>query len=88
MVGRPVEFRFLGSNIRPDDTVGQVIDDWEQTIESITTVETSMEAQGIDAGTIIPVQLEAEVTEIGTLALSLVSREKNARFALEFNIRG
>jgi len=47
-----------------------------------------MEASGIEPGTVIPVQLEATVTEIGTLALSLVSKEKDLHFDLEFNVRG
>jgi hypothetical protein len=34
------------------------------------------------------VQLEAEVTEIGTLALALAYKEKGLRFNLEFNVRG
>ncbi len=88
IVGQPVEFRFLASTIRPDDSVGDLINDWDETIEPITTLQTSMEASGIEPGTVIPVQLEATVTEIGTLALSLVSKEKDLRFDLEFNVRG
>ena len=83
-----MEFRFLASTIRPDDSVGDLINDWDETIEPITTLQTSMEASGIEPGTVIPVQLEATVTEIGTLALSLVSKEKDLSFDLEFNVRG
>jgi len=88
IVGQPVEFRFLASTIRPDDSVGDLIDDWDETIEPITTLKTSMEASELEPGTVIPVQLEATVTEIGTLALSLVSKEKDLRFDLEFSVRG
>lgn len=62
--------------------------EWDKTIEPIATLQTSMEASGIEPGTVIPVQLEATVTEIGTLALSLVSKEQGLRFDLEFNVRG
>ena len=62
--------------------------DWDETIEPITTLQTSMEASGIEPETLIPVKLEATITEIGTLALSPVSKEKGLRFDLEFNVRG
>ena len=88
VVGQPVEFRFLASTIRPQDKLGDLIDDWNETIEPITTLQTSMEVLGIQPGTVIPVQLEATITEIGTLALSLVSKEKGLHFDLEFNVRG
>ena len=88
IVGHPVEFRFLASTVRPQDVVGDLIEDWDETIESVTTLQTSMEASGVEPGTVIPVQLESTVTEVGTLDLSLVSKEKGLRFDLEFNVRG
>jgi hypothetical protein len=88
IVGQPVEFRFLASTIRPHDSVGDLIDDWDESIEPITTLKTSMEASELEPGTVIPVQLEATITEIGTLALSLVSKEKDLCFDLEFSVRG
>ncbi|HID98058.1 MAG TPA: Hsp70 family protein [Thermodesulfobacteriaceae bacterium] len=87
VVGQPVEFRFMASTIRPDDQAGDYIDDWEGTIEPVTTLQTSMEAPDVNPGTVIPVEIEATVTEVGTLALFLVSRDKGLRFKLEFNVR-
>lgn len=88
MVGEPVEFRFLGAMSRPEDRVGDMIEDYEgHGIEEVSVIRTEMEAPGIDPGTMIPVQLKAEVTEVGTLALSLVSREKDLGFKLEFDVR-
>lgn len=88
VVGQPVEFRFLASTTRPQDQVGALIEDWSETIEEITTLQTAMEAPEVEPGTILPVRLEAKVTEVGTLALSLVPRERDLRFDLEFNVRG
>jgi len=36
----------------------------------------------------VPVRLEAEVTEVGTLAVYCVSRDDSERWKLEFNVRG
>ncbi len=88
IVGHPVEFRFLASTVRAEDVVGDLIEEWEETIEPVTTLQTSMEAPGVEPGTVIPVELESKVTEVGTLDLALVSREKGLRFDLEFNVRG
>ena len=88
VVGQPVEFKFMGSTLRPEDRTGDIIDQWEETIEHVTTLSTQMDAPGLDPGTLIPVRLEAQITEVGTLALYLVSDEKDFQFKLEFDVRG
>ncbi len=88
VVGQPVEFKFMASTLRPEDKIGDIIDNWQDTIEPVTTISTEMNAPGLDPGTLIPVRLEAEITEVGTLALYLVSDEKNLQFKLEFDVRG
>ena len=87
VVGQPVEFRFLSSNLRPDDEPGDLLDDWQGTVEEISAVQAEVEAPGLPPGTMVPVEIEAEVTAIGTLSLGLVSRERGLRFDLEFNLR-
>jgi len=84
VVGEPVKFNFLGSSLRLDDTVGTVVEDWEQEIEEITTLETTLEGE---YGTYIPVNFEIKVTEVGTLELWCVSKEDEQRWKLEFNVR-
>ncbi len=85
MVGEPVKFDFLGSTVRLDDPVGTVVDDWEEDVEEITTIETTLDGE---PGTAVPVLLEVQVTEIGTLELWCVSREDGSRrWKLEFNVR-
>ena len=87
VVGQEVEFMFLGSNDRPEDKPGDIISDWEDTIEPVSTLRTTLEAPEIEAGTVIPVTLQAKVTEVGTLAISLISKDKNLKFDLEFDVR-
>ena len=84
MVGEPVRFEFLGSSTRFDDTIGDVIEDWSGEISSITTLETTLEG---DVGTTIPVNMEINVTEVGTLEIWCVSKESHEKWKLEFNVR-
>jgi hypothetical protein len=85
VLGEPVKFDFLGSSIRLEDAIGAVIEDWEEEIEEITTIETTLEG---DKGPPVPVFLEVKATEIGTLELWCVSKNDPARrWKLEFNVR-
>ncbi len=84
VVGETAKFEFLGSTLRTEDTIGVVIEDWEQEIETISTVETTLEG---DSGTVIPVSIQVRLTEVGTLELWCVSRNSADRWKLEFNIR-
>ncbi|MEE4356471.1 MAG: Hsp70 family protein [Desulfococcaceae bacterium] len=85
VVGEPVKFDFMGSSRRLDDKVGTVVDDWEEDIEEITTIESTLDGE---SGSTIPVILETKVTEIGTLELWCVSKNDAAqRWKLEFNVR-
>ena len=84
VVGETAKFEFLGSTVRTEDAMGMVIEDWEQEIESISTVETTLEGE---SGTVIPVSIQVRLTEVGTLELWCVSRNSADRWKLEFNIR-
>jgi len=83
VVGQPAKFDFLGSS-RHDDHTGDVIEDWEGEIQAITEIETTLDGE---AGSVIPVTLEIQVTEVGTLALWCVSKADGRRWKLEFNVR-
>jgi molecular chaperone DnaK (HSP70) len=84
IVGEPAKFDFLGSSVRTDDTVGSLIEDWENDIESITTIETALDGT---YGSAIPVSIQVKLTEIGTIELWCVSRQDGKRWKLEFNVR-
>jgi molecular chaperone DnaK (HSP70) len=84
IVGQPAKFDFLGSAVRTADEVGILIEDWEDEIEPITTIETTLDG---DYGTVIPVSIQIKLTEIGTLELWCVSRRDGSRWKLEFNVR-
>ena len=84
VVGEPVTFDFLGSTTRQEDAPGTVVEDWQNEIEAITTVETTLAGEN---GQAIPVALEIGVTEVGTLELWCVSKADGRRWKLEFNVR-
>jgi hypothetical protein len=86
IVGEPAEFRFLSSNVRKVDPVGTMIEDWGDDLEELSPLEVTLPASTRDEAT-IPVTLESHVTEIGTLELWCVSRERDQRWKLELNIR-
>lgn len=86
VVGEPVEFRFLGSNLRRNDTVGVLVEEWREQIEELSPLSTTLEAAG-KTGRTIPVHLHSKVTEVGTLELSCMSRDGKERWKLEFNVR-
>src|SRR4029450_8241342 len=66
VVGEPADFRFFGSSIRRDDQPGSVVEAWQEgELEELPPLETTLTG---DTGRVVPVRLEAEVTELGTLA--------------------
>ncbi|MBI4517564.1 MAG: Hsp70 family protein [Deltaproteobacteria bacterium] len=86
VVGEPAEFRFLSSNIRRDDAVGAVIESWTDDIAELPPLDATLEWEGQE-GTLVPVRLQARVTEVGVLELWFVSRDGSRRWKLEFNLR-
>lgn len=87
VVGEPVEFRFLSSTVRKEDSIGAILERWgEGEIEELVPVQTSMEDESDAAGTAIPVTLHAHVTEVGTLDLQLRARD-DRHWKLEYYVR-
>jgi hypothetical protein len=85
VIGVPAQFRFLGSSVRRD-TVGTLVEDWEDQIEELDPLTTTLEAANREGQT-VPVHLHSKVTEVGTLELWCHSRDGKQRWKLEFNVR-
>jgi hypothetical protein len=85
VVGAPAEFRFLGSTTRHGDTVGDIVEEWDEDIEEMAPLTTTLEGEG--AARYEPVHLHSKVTEVGTLELWCISRDGKRRWKLEFNVR-
>jgi len=86
VVGEPAEFRFLGSATRRDDRVGTLVETWNDDIQELAPLETTLEWKGQE-GTTMPVRLQVRVSEVGVLELWCVSRDGAHRWKLEFNVR-
>jgi molecular chaperone DnaK (HSP70) len=85
IVGEPAEFRFLSSTQRRDHA-GTLLETWEDDVEELAPLETTLDWQGQE-GTTVPVHLQARVNELGVLELWCVSRDDKQRWKLEFNVR-
>jgi hypothetical protein len=90
VVGEPVRFRFFSSSVRRDDQVGDLLEDWSPSeLEELDEIQTDLTAEGRNRGEIVPVRLEAQVTEVGTLELTaLPLAGGDERWAVSFNTRG
>lgn len=90
VVGEPAEFKLFSSSTRKQDKLGTVLDEytWPNELLETSPVSTTMQAEGIAEGTLVPVRLQVKLTEIGTLELYSVSTaDPNRRWRLELNVR-
>jgi len=89
VVGEPVRFRFFGSSVRRDDQVGTVLEHWDpEEVEELEEIEANLPADGRTPGEVVPVRLQASVTEVGTLQLEAVPRKGAETWKVEFDVRG
>jgi hypothetical protein len=84
VVGEPVRFDFFASTVRQSDQAGSIIEDWEDDIEAVTTIETTLDGPH---GMPVRVHLEVQATEVGTLELWCAAIDEDRRWKLEFNVR-
>jgi len=88
VVGEPVRFRFFGSTVRREDKVGIRLDHWApQDLEELDEIEVTLPVENRTSGEVVPVQLCAAITEVGTLKLEAVSRDGENRWKVEFDVR-
>jgi molecular chaperone DnaK (HSP70) len=88
VVGETSAFRFFAAATRADDQAGALIDADEPGLVELDPVEKLVEADGDRApGQLVPVRLEALVTEVGTLELWCVARDGAGRWKLEYSVR-
>jgi hypothetical protein len=89
VVGEPTRFRFFSSSVRRDDTVGVMIDDPTDNadLEELAPIESALPAQAGAEGRLVPVNLQAAVTELGTLELRCIEKGGAGRWKLELNVR-
>jgi molecular chaperone DnaK (HSP70) len=88
VVGETSTFRFFAAATRKTDGAGALIDADSDGLVELDPVEKLVTADGErSAGQLVPVRLEAHVTEVGTLELWCVARDGNGRWKLEYSVR-
>ena len=88
MVGKLSTFRFFAAATRRADQAGALIDADSDGLVELDPVEKLVAADGDrPAGQLVPVRLEAHVTEVGTLELWCVARDGRGRWKLEYSVR-
>ena len=79
-------FAFFASSTRKDPA-GALVEVDPELVE-LDPVEKTIEADASrKAGDLVPVTLESEVTEVGTLALWCDARDGRGRWQLEYSVR-
>jgi molecular chaperone DnaK (HSP70) len=88
VVGEAVRLRFFGSSVRRTDAVGTMLDFWgpEELVE-LQEIELNLPAEGRTPGEVVPVTLQARVTDIGTLELNAVPVGGDERWKVELDVR-
>ena len=91
VVGEPVRFRFFGSSVRRDDRAGTELESWKDgEIDELSPIEVTLPADGRMEGDVVPVRLEASVTEVGTLlveAVPIEPQKPGERWKVELGVR-
>jgi hypothetical protein len=88
VVGEVSAFRFFAAATRKEDPAGALVDADAQGMVELDPVEKLVAAEGErKAGDMVPVRLEAHVTEVGTLELWCVARDGHGRWKLEYSVR-
>jgi hypothetical protein len=89
VVGEPTRFRFFSSSVRREDRVGTMLEDvsGNDELEEVAPIETTLPAKGSNEGKLVPVNLQAVVTEVGTLELRCLEKSGPGKWKLELNVR-
>jgi molecular chaperone DnaK (HSP70) len=89
VVGEPTRFRFFSSSVRREDHVGVMLEDvsGNDELEEVAPIETTLPAKGSNEGKLVPVNLQAVVTEVGTLELRCLEKSGPGKWKLELNVR-
>ena len=89
VVGEHTRFRFFASSLRRGDRVGVMLEDvaGNDELEEVAPIETTLPAKAGNEGKLVPVNLQAVVTEIGTLELRCLEKGGPGKWKLELNVR-
>ena len=89
VIGEPTRFRFFASSVRREDRVGVMLEEvaGNDELEEVAPIETTLPAKPGEEGKLVPVNLQAVVTEVGTLELRCLHKGGTDKWKLELNVR-
>jgi hypothetical protein len=89
VVGEPTRFRFFSSSVRREDPVGKLIEDADgsEELEELAPIQTTLPSQPGKEDRLVPVNLQAAVTELGSLELRCLEKDGPGRWKLELSVR-
>lgn len=87
VVGEPAHFRFFSSSVRRGDVPGTMLGSVSELEELPPLSVTLPPSKGHREGDVVPVEMHATATEIGTLRLDLAQRGGDGSWKLEFGVR-
>jgi molecular chaperone DnaK (HSP70) len=88
VTGRAAEFRFFSSSVRSGDTPGQILPNAERDLEDTGLLEIEIPAlNDVPLGEVVPVRINAVVTELGILEIWMKHANSGRRWKVEFQVR-
>ncbi len=88
VTGRVAEFRFFSSSVRSGDTPGQILPNAERELEDTGLLEIEIPAlNDVPLGEVVPVRINAVVTELGILEIWMKHANSDRRWKVEFQVR-
>ena len=88
VVGEPVVLRFYGSSVRRQDSLGTLLDFWQQDeLQALGDIQATLPTEGRQVGEVVQVTLRALATDTGTLELTAMATQGGERWKVEFDVR-
>jgi hypothetical protein len=88
ITGREATFRFFSSEVRGGDEPGALVGDAAKALEETASLTVTLPAlPGATGGDMVPVKLQALVTELGNLELWMQHTASAQRWKLDFKVR-
>lgn len=88
ITGQEAEFRFFSSEVRSGDEPGFIVENADQELEESSQLTVELPPlEGRELGEMIPVKLQAVVTELGNLELWMQHTGSEQKWQLTFKVR-
>jgi molecular chaperone DnaK (HSP70) len=86
LIGETAQFRFFISRDRQDEA-GTIVENIEDELEELASLEVCLDLEEGEEARVVPIQLEARLTEVGALEVWCTEASSSRRWKLEFNLR-